>query len=103
MKMIALLLMFLSYNVAAKTALPDAICQPDDKENICQFVIDNDKVYYIMINGSITRIAMMYGKPVTVSDYENLLSQKGNCGNLSATGAYDKLNFYITDTYCHNE
>jgi len=103
MRMRTLCLIFLSVlssNISAKTALPNAICQPDDKENICQFVIDKDNVIKIMINGTITRIAMMNNKPVSESDYENLLSQRGNCRNLSATGDYDEFNFYITDTYC---
>jgi len=102
MRITTLCLIFLSVlssNISAKTALPNAICQPDDKENICQFVIDKNK-FHIMINGTITRIAIMNYKPVSESDYENLLSQRGNCRNLSATGDYDEFNFYITDTYC---
>jgi hypothetical protein len=104
MRKITLWLIFLSIlscNVSAKTALPDTICQPDDKENICQFVI-NEGVGGVMINGSIVRTAKMNNSIVSTKQYYIISIEKKCNKDLSVMGSYDKDYFYVTDIYCQN-
>ena len=94
-----MLLMILSYNVSAKIALPDSICQPDDEKNICQIVMDGDKIN-VMINGTLIRQATIGGKDISMDEYKGILTKRNDCQNLRVTGAYNKKAFEIVDTYC---